>query len=442
MSVFFMKNGEELAVYQVQNGAVVNDLNSLKVETPNKELLMSLKKSDLLGLFSSLGLRLTNSSSATKDRIATKIIERFEFLKTRADELAEYEEKKKSDVESSDEEKKKSDDESSDEEKPPAFPPSFGISAYHVTGFEDGKPVLETFKQDEIDDSDNEMNEEMYEFMNSADFQFYLDDPSDFFNKPKEVQVCSAKGDKALFSVVVDVGTTTGSMLKETIKKRIDHISRDSDHATMDVDDFILNDGICNINEYLPLPEHTSRVFVYLRLRGGGKQVLKTSAKKTKALDDLKKSARELASETHVVDDLPFMKQFSEKVEKFAKEVEKSPKNAITMMLECLDVKTLEALQTNMEASKASTFAQKLKHVLNIFFGEEGMKMEEIIQQGQKMTETAGYFVEYALKKDDISAVPFFKMLEVVKSKMQGAEEERAKMNQSANVGGDALMDG
>lgn len=81
MSVFFLRSPDGLVAYQPDAGAVVDSLDSIRVETPDKEKLKAMPKPALTELAVKFGLRPTPNQ--TREVIASDIVERFEGVRAR-----------------------------------------------------------------------------------------------------------------------------------------------------------------------------------------------------------------------------------------------------------------------------------------------------------------------------------------------------------------------
>ena len=88
MAVFFQKQSDgSIRSCYVEPGQVIDSLEDIEINAPTQTMLTKMTKDSLLGLLRNLGLRITNASKLTKDRIANRIVQDFATLTTQAGKL-------------------------------------------------------------------------------------------------------------------------------------------------------------------------------------------------------------------------------------------------------------------------------------------------------------------------------------------------------------------
>ena len=84
MAVFFKKEHDGIRTFFVEPGQVIDSMDIIEIQIPTQSMLMTMTKASMIDLLHNLGLRITNASKLTKDRIANRIIEDFSILTSKA----------------------------------------------------------------------------------------------------------------------------------------------------------------------------------------------------------------------------------------------------------------------------------------------------------------------------------------------------------------------
>ena len=279
MSVFFLKNGEDLVVYQVKNGAVVDDLQSLRVECPSKDALMELKKSDLLGLLTSLRLRMPNSARLDKGSIAGQIIKEFGKLKTQASNLGASSSQgysSASAVEKAEDEKEQAVE--SEDEKEHAVE-SEDEKEQAVESEDENTSVESASKSD-----DDQMSiSDFIEIGENGEYVFdvaYLRDGSDFNIIDDGTKIClSEYRGRKLFDLIVNAKAKV-YVLKTLIVEHIAEKQPNNKRRLTEEDFYLLVGGEKmqddeTILAYMDDDHYELALTLFLRIRGGGKVPIK-----------------------------------------------------------------------------------------------------------------------------------------------------------------------
>ena len=257
---------------------------------------------------------------------------------------------------------------------------------------------------------------------------FYVQSPSDFFTDPKKVDVCSARGDRPLLSIIVERYNTTGAEVKEEIVRCIKHIGK-VEHC-MTVDDFILTDGIREIPEIPRMEHHITRVYMFLRLRGGTKGHQQKKSKEQKVKKTLQK-AKDVCKEvgTHPID----LTIYQKSQQLIASTLESTDPDIIAEQMGKLSLDKLRGIEKGLENFKISEAT--LHRLAPLVFPELdalNKTIEELEKCKKAFEATFGHAFTQEFYDGKYDAGKFAKKLERAIGKAEG----------KASVDADAGMEG
>eukprot|EP00438_Fugacium_kawagutii_P019470 Skav219764 [mRNA] locus=scaffold3128:6742:8145:- [translate_table: standard] len=277
--------------------------------------------------------------------------------------------------------------------------------------------------EDELSDASSDISADefvmnsMYDYLGldeekvSNEMRFYIQSAADFYDKPVNVEVCSAMGDKPLMSVVVDEGKFTVDDIKDEIINRINHFSKDENRLT--ADDFVLSDGIHVLTGTHHHQPHQTKLYMLLRLRGGGKGVQKKNKeKKLQLAEKLKKDIAETGKniKNDHLKNLPPVKDIEKKILEMLALREQNPETALKKLAEsCNNIEKLNECIALLDRNDKSiqvcnTVEGRLKRLSRVIYGEAGEEIFKMKEQIDHIADAMNSTVQYLFMKTSSSS--------------------------------------
>eukprot|EP00438_Fugacium_kawagutii_P017938 Skav236598 [mRNA] locus=scaffold3534:70462:71967:+ [translate_table: standard] len=262
--------------------------------------------------------------------------------------------------------------------------------------------------------------------MTPEHFKFYVQDGSDFFANPKEIAVFSGKGSgRHLFNITIDLSVTTVETAKEEVMRHIDFFAKDSNHATIAIDDFALSDGHNLLKNTNVVSSGVCALYMVVRLRGGAlgvKRLEKTKAKVAETSKAFQASSGKVGVDLKAV---PLVQKIEKVLDDFSKSIANvGGQKALTKQMKVLcqtSPDVAREILTYLTTSQSGSAEVKMRSFAEKFLGCDGIaqKIEELnaVSESVKLAVIGAFhqsIVENADKKRDYTITSFHSALDMV----------------------------